>query len=249
VDDDTHPGLTTLFDSENPTTAFWILGQVDAFGPARLAKLTAPIRSYCIKIVGAKPPQRPLPSITAIGEDNANTISAARSANTVLIGFSLGTVLALETACALRRLGTPADLLILIDPPTVESLATFKRDNALPSPLRRPRAFLGMLRRRNMAMRHTFEDADDAVLTKRVTHRHTRLLLRHTVRPSAETAVLIQSQEYIDAGGTPLTDAGLVRPAAKFQIGGGHLDGLLRPELLAAMIKGIIRDHGLLPDD
>jgi len=62
IADESHPGLTTLFSSNHSTTAFWILGADEAFGPARLAQRMAPVGSFCTKVIGATPPERLPPS-------------------------------------------------------------------------------------------------------------------------------------------------------------------------------------------
>lgn len=246
IADDTHPGLTTLFDSDNPTTAFWVLGADESFGPARLAQLTAPIRSFCTKVIGATPPERLLPSITAIGEANADAIEPVRSANTVIVGYSVGTVLALETACALARRGTPPDLLVLIDPPTAENLGIFSRAHTLPSPLRHPKWFLHLWRKRNRELHHPFDTSDPLELVTRIVNRHTRLLLDHTMTPYAGPTTLIQSQEFVDAGGTPVVLAGLVSPPPALLIGGTHHEVLVEPAGLATVILTLLEQHGLL---
>jgi acyl-coenzyme A synthetase/AMP-(fatty) acid ligase/thioesterase domain-containing protein/acyl carrier protein len=244
--DDTHPGLTTLFDSDNPATAFWVLGADESFGPARLAQRTAPIRSFCTKVIGATPPERLLPSITAIGEANADSIEPVRSVNTVIIGYSVGTVLALETACALARRGTPPDLLILIDPPTVENVRKFSQAHALPSPLRHPKWFLHLLRKRNTELHHPFDTSDPIERVVRVVNRHTRLLLDHTMTPFAGPTTLIQSQEFFDSGGTPVVLAGLVSPPPALHIGGTHHEVLVEPAELTTVILTLLKQHGLL---
>jgi acyl-coenzyme A synthetase/AMP-(fatty) acid ligase/acyl carrier protein len=248
IPDDTHPGLTTLFDSDNPTTAFWVLGADESFGPARLAQLTAPIRSFCTKVIGATPPERLLPSITAIGEANADSIVPVRSVNTVIIGYSVGTVLALETACALARRGTPPDLLVLIDPPTAENLGIFSRAHTLPSPLRHPKWFLHLWRKRNRELHHPFDTSDPLELVTRIVNRHTRLLLDHTMIPYAGPATLIQSQEFGDAGGTPVVLAGLVNPPPTLCIGGTHHEVLVEPAELTTVILTLLEQHGLLAE-
>jgi acyl-coenzyme A synthetase/AMP-(fatty) acid ligase/thioesterase domain-containing protein/acyl carrier protein len=248
IADDTHPGLTTLFDSDNPTTAFWVLGADESFGPARLAQLTAPIRSFCTKVIGATPPERLLPSITAIGEANADAIEPVRSANTVIVGYSVGTVIALETACALARRGTPPDLLVLIDPPTAENLGIFSRAHTLPSPLRHPKWFLHLWRKRNRELHHPFDTSDPLELVTRIVNRHTRLLLDHTMTPYAGPTTLIQSQEFVDAGGTPVVLAGLVSPPPALLIGGTHGEVLVEPAGLTTVILTLLEQHGLLAE-
>ena len=245
IDDDTHPGLTTLFDNDHPTTAFWILGADESFGPARLARRTAPIRSFCTRVIGTRPHERPLPSIAAIGATNAENIDRVRSATTVIIGYSVGTVIALETACALARRGTPADLLILIDPPPVETVEGFRRSNALPSPLRDPRWFLQLLRKRNTELHHPFDTSDPLELVTRMVNRHTRLLLDHTMSSHDGPTELILSQEFVDAGGTPVTDAGLLRPPAPRSIGGTHHEVLVEPAEVTSLILRLLAEHGL----
>jgi acyl-coenzyme A synthetase/AMP-(fatty) acid ligase/acyl carrier protein len=249
IADDSHPGLTTLFSSDHPTTAFWVLGADEAFGPARLAQLMAPISSFCTKVVGAEPPERLLPSITAIGEANADAIDRARSASTVIIGFSAGTLLALETACALHRRGTPAQLLLLIDPPDRERFEQFRRSHRLPSPLRHPYAFWRMLRRRNDEMLRPFVPTDSFERSRRFVNRHTRLFMDHTMTPYPGSTVVILSGEFAESGGIPVTDAGLAEPCARFEISGDHETLLVNAEPLAAMINRLLREHGLLPND
>ena len=248
IADDTHPGLTTLFDSDNPTTVFWVLGADESFGPARLAQLTAPIRSFCTKVIGATPPERLLPSITAIGEANADAIEPVRSANTVIIGYSVGTVLALETACALARRGTPPDLLVLIDPPTAENLGIFSQARSLPSPLRHPKWFLQLWRTRNRELHQPFDTSDPLELVTRIVNRHTRLLLDHTMTPYGGPTELIKSQEFVDAGGTPVVLAGLVSPPSALHIGGTHHEVLVKPTELTTVILTLLEQHGLLAE-
>lgn len=249
IENDTHPGLTTLFTSDHPTTAFWVLGADEAFGPARLAQLTAPIRSFCTRVIGATPPERLLPSITAIGEANADAIEQVRSASTVIIGFSAGTLLALETACALHRRGTPAQLLLLIDPPDEERFEQFRRSHRLPSPLRHPYVFWRMLRRRNDEMLRPFVPTDSFERSRRFVNRHTRLFMDHTMTPYPGTTVVILSHEYAGIGATPVTDAWLSAPCARFEISGDHETLLVNAEPLAAMINQLLQEHDLLPND
>jgi acyl-coenzyme A synthetase/AMP-(fatty) acid ligase/acyl carrier protein len=249
ITDDSHPGLTTLFSSDHSTTAFWVLGADESFGPARLAQHMAPVGSFCTKVIGAAPPERLLPSITAIGEANAKAIDRVRSANTVIIGFSAGTLLALETACAMHRQGTPARLLILIDPPDEQRLEDFRQSHQLPSPLRHPYVFWRMRRKRDDEMRRPFVPTDSFERSRRFVNRHTRLFLDHTMTPYPGTTAMIISREYVESGGTAVTDAGLAEPCARFEIPGDHQTLLVNAEPLAELISRILREHGLLPSD
>jgi len=249
IADDSHPGLTTLFSSDHSTTAFWVLGADEAFGPARLARRMAPVGSFCTKVIGATPPERLLPSITAIGETNASAIDRVRTADTVIIGFSAGTLLALETACAMERRGTPAQLLILIDPPDEQRLEDFRRSHHLPSPLRHPYLFWRMRQKRNDEMHRPFVPTDSFERSRRFVNRHTRLFLDHTMTPYPGTTAMIISREYVESGGTPVTDAGLSEPCARFEIPGDHQTLLVNAEPLAELISQILREHGLLPGD
>lgn len=247
--DDTQPGLLTLFDSDHPTTAFWVLGADESFGPARLAQLTAPIRSFCTKVIGSAPSERLLRSITAIGKVNANTIEPVRSTNTVIIGYSVGTVLALETACALSRRGATPDLLILIDPPTIESITDFAKKVSLRSSLRHPRWFLRQLRKRNTELHHPFDSSDTEELVTRVVNRHTRLALKHQMIPYAGVTEVIWSDEFAAAGGTPMTNAGLTSTPTILRVPGEHGELLWDPKPLSESLLAILRSHDLLSKD
>lgn len=247
IDDDTHPGLTTLFTSDHPTTAYWVLGTDEAFGPARLAQRTAPIRSFCTKVIGATPPERLLPSITAIGEANADTINRTRTTHTIIIGYSLGAALALETACALHRRNTPADLLVLIDPPTIESYATWTRTTRIPSPFRHPRRFLRMTRIHRASMRHPFVDGHGFEETIRLLHRHSTLFLDHTMIPYPGPTVEVLSDEFITAGGTSMLKAGLTDEPPRIRIATTHVDALIETEELGAALMTLLAERRLLP--
>jgi hypothetical protein len=60
---------------------------------------------------------------------------------------------------------------------------------------------------------------------------------------------MIISHEFAERGGTPVTDAGLSEPCARFEIAGDHQRLLVNAEPLAELISQILRDHGLLPSD
>ena len=235
-------GLLTLHDGDHPTTAFWFLGNDRGFGPARLAQRTAPIRSSFVRVVGHNG-EPPLPSITAIGVHNADIIELNRTEHTVLIGFSAGTRLALETASTLFERGIPTDLVILIDPPTKEKE---QLRWGVPSPLRHPRGFVGALLQRRRVMRNPFDTEDPGIALWRVLRRHKLLAARHTLRPYQGSSVVILTKQFEEVGGPwSVTDA-LTGPVTEMVIPGTHASVLLDVEPLANAITELLRDRGLL---
>jgi acyl-coenzyme A synthetase/AMP-(fatty) acid ligase len=235
-------GLLTLHDGDHPTTAFWLLGNDKGFGPARLAQRTAPIRSAFVRVVGHDGGP-PLPSITAIGVHNADVIHRNRTEHTVLIGYSAGARLALETASTLADRGVPPDLVFLIDPPTKE---TEQRDRELPSLLRHPRQFIGALLQRRRIKRRPFDAEDPDIVLWRVLHRHRLLANRHTLRPYQGPTVLILTEQFEEVGGPSTVSEALTGTVTKIVVPGNHNSVLLDVEPLANAITEVLRDRGLL---
>ena len=245
VEEEPHPGLITLFESDHPTTAYWILGTPESFGPARLARRTAPIRSSSIRVTGTDRGALKERSITATGEWNADIVAATRSDRTVVIGYSGGTVLAHETACALQRRSTPPDLLILVDPPSVEDLDRFRRNRRLEPLRRRARNTVEILRGRRR-LRRPFDTSDPDEQRRRVVRQLAGLTVDHSMGTYEGSAVVILTTEYIEAGGTQVTDSGLTRPIERIQIEGVHRGVFVDAGPLADAINGVLAQRGLL---
>lgn len=237
------PDLVRLHDGDHPTSTFWILGTVEGFGPARLAHHNAPIGSWFVRAVGSGTDERPLPTLAAIGAHNATVIERARTERTVLIGYSAGTLLALETAVAMARRGTRPDLLVLVDPPTRESAEIMFRR---PSPFRRPVAAARALVSQHLVLHRPFDSEDPAVVAKRLQRRHGLLWTRHAPTPYDGPTVVILTQEFAGFGGTALVEAGLTRPPERIVIPGTHVEALLDPEPLATALDRLLRQHDLL---
>ena len=90
-----------------------------------------------------------------------------------------------------------------------------------------------------------FDTSDPLELVTRMVNRHTRLLLDHTMSSHDGPTELILSQEFVDAGGTPVTDAGLLRPPAPRSIGGTHHEVLVEPAEVTSLILRLLAEHGL----
>lgn len=236
------PGLLTLHESDHPTSIFWMLGDHDDFGPARLAHRTTPVRSSSLRIVGSQPSERVLPSITAIGTHNANVIERNRTERTVLAGFSAGTVIAFETARILNDRGAPPDFVILVDPPTRENTESMIR---LPNPAKHPFTFTRMIKRRFVDYRRPFSGDRPVDIDNRLVMRHSMLISRHIVRDHHAPTAIIVTEHFDAAGGTPFFEGVIAPPISRMVITGNHWTALRDPEPLAAAINELLFGKGL----
>jgi len=237
------PDLITLYDGDHPTSLFWVLSGDHGFGTARLAHQIAPLRSWMVREIGTAPGERPLRSISAIGEHNAGVINDAVSAKTVLIGFSIASVIALETAASLARQGQMTDLLVLIDPPPCGLADLLPRS---PNPLRRPRTALRFHRDRWNALHRPWAAENPRSRSGNLIRRTSLLALRHEVPAYEGPTAIILTEEYAVQGGPSLVDPSVGHHAERVVIPGIHRTALTRPEGLLVALDGLLRAHELV---
>lgn len=236
------PGLLTLYESDHPTSIFWMLGHHNEFGPTRLAHRTAPVRSFSLRVVGSETGEHPLPTIAAIGTHNADVVERNRTEHTVLAGFSAGSVMALETACVLADRGAPVDLLILVDPPTRENT---ERSLRLPNPARHPIAFTLRFTRTLIALHRPFSSDRPADIDGRLNRRNSVLTSRHVVGDHHGPTTIIVTEHFDAAGGTPFFDGAIAPPESRIVVAGTHRMALRDPGPVAAAIGDLLSARGL----
>ncbi|MBU3702354.1 MAG: AMP-binding protein [Acidimicrobiia bacterium] len=236
------PDLISLYDSNHPTSLYWVLSGDLGFGTARLSRHTAPLRSWMVREIGTAPGERPLPTIAAMGAHNADVIGHALDGRTIVLGFSIGSVLALETAVVLARRGTAADLLVLIDPPLTELADRLRRP---PNPLVRPRKALRFQLDRWSDLHRPGDAIDPRDRSHRFVRRTLQLSKRHRLPVHDGATVIILTEEYVAQGGATIVDESVGHHAERIVIPGTHEKALARPEGLVTALGGLLRRRGL----
>lgn len=161
----------------------------------------------------------------------------------MILGFCIGSLLALETACVLADRGTPVDLVILVDPPT-RDLATKKI--RFPNVVRHPVRFMRTAAERGVALHRPFANPDPVITRCRVLRRHAVLIDRHPPRHPGGPIVIIQSEEYAARKDPEFVESAFSRNIPRLVIPGTHRRILMDPERLSIAITHVLRDSGLV---